>query len=448
MALWWGIGVFVAMAPALADGPERADAWSFGVSGFSLFTRDRAEVQRLLKSLRRQHQEETFEETVEITLARLPEDETADARNAEDANKEAGRFVRGARDSDLKVEESESVIFRIDADRSVALALGDLRVWADQEVVRAEYIGNGVAIFEVEHDEPSPADAIRDALPPLPLPQLAFASRAGKPLRHPTPYSRDVVWEEARWSSIVHLRRSMPPKDEQEREDFKRWLLSQRAMKTIIGRFDGGEIKMLIDHRDRFRRTNVEFDSGRMIQVRVTERSDSVDPTRWKIETSGRRRVDSLTALAPKQGEIASGDSAPDLLLLTLDGQLWRPSQSDNRATALVFFRRDHEAARSGENAARLAADRVDGLRVRAAAVFEPDADRLMDRRDELADAWGDDLLWTVSPKTTIERFAPSASAVVVVVDAKGVTRAVIPLDGRAGEDEAIAERIVASLKE
>ncbi|MBC7771618.1 MAG: hypothetical protein H7210_03910 [Pyrinomonadaceae bacterium] len=58
------------------------------------------------------------------------------------------------------------------------------------------------------------------------------------------------------------------------------------------------------------------------------------------------------------------------------------------------------------------------------------------------AKVWGDSIVWSASPASTIDRFAPGAEAVIVVVRAPQSLCGVIRLDGRKGEAKAIEQEL------
>ena len=161
-----------------------------------------------------------------------------------------------------------------------------------------------------------------------------------------------------------------------------------------------------------------------------------------------------MTALAgaaplAQTARVRVGDDAPTLLMLSLDMRPWLLGARDSGAAAIVLSRAQTAGTAAGYGAALDVAE-GEGAPLGFTPVLcvcgEPFTGSAIDHLAELRRRWGDEVKWTVSRETTIDRFAPESAAVLVVVDALDTVRAIIPLDGRGGEQAAIADEIRAAL--
>ena len=222
------------------------------------------------------------------------------------------------------------------------------------------------------------------------------------------------------------------------------WPLASAASEPLIITGDDGRLRF----------ASVDLGGGRGVRLSV-EPIEPGEANDWLPDLVGRRRVGDVTALtAPAplahRSKVRVGDDAPTLLLLSLDMRPWTLSARESGATAIVLSRAQTAGAAAGFGAALDVAEDTDaplGFSPVLGVCGEPFAGSAVDHLEELQRRWGDEVKWTVSQETTIDRFAPESAAVLVVVDALDTVRAIIPLDGRGAEQAAIADEIRAALR-
>lgn len=216
------------------------------------------------------------------------------------------------------------------------------------------------------------------------------------------------------------------------------------------------DAKVFASPEGRLRFATVDLGQGRRATLTVdvaaeeAARLDAPDPD----ELTTRRLVRSVEALVDPPGAepalVRPGDDAPALLLLGIDLRPWILGSRDAGAVAMVLCRRQTPGAGAGFGAALDVAERDDaplGYTAVLGVCGEPFDRPIIDHLRDLRDRWGAGVLWTVSPETTIDRFAPDADAVLVVIDALDTVRAVIELDGRGADQPDIEREIVAALE-
>jgi len=188
---------------------------------------------------------------------------------------------------------------------------------------------------------------------------------------------------------------------------------------------------------------------GRSVSIRF-EALDPADAPAWGVSLEGRSRVSSLASLAEfdepvDTGRVRVGDDAPMLLLLTLEVRPWTLRSRESGAVVLTLCRGRTPGASAGYGASLDVAEDDDaplGFSAEIGVCGPPFGGDMLAYLRGVRDLWGGDVKWSVSPETTIDRFAPGAQAAVVVIDAFDTVRAVIPLDGRGNEQTAIAGEI------
>jgi len=192
-----------------------------------------------------------------------------------------------------------------------------------------------------------------------------------------------------------------------------------------------------------------DLGGGRSVSIRF-EALDPADAPAWEVSLAGRARVGSLERLAvfdepADTGRVRAGDDAPTLLLLTLEVRPWTLKSRESGAVALTLCRARTPGASAGFGAALDVSEDADapvGYSAEIGVCGEPFGGEMLSYLREVRDLWGGNVKWTVSPETTIDRFAPGADAALVVIDAFDTVRAIIPLDGRGNEQTAIAREI------
>ncbi len=325
------------------------------------------------------------------------------------------------------------------------LELGPLVVFAQSDGVtgfaEAIHEGDPSAFVRWNFEGPLSIASVAGILPPTPIPQAELAFDAdGRLLRNLLP---GVRWHGASDRSV------------------------SGHESVVFGRTpDGGSATLRIDNQSgRISRLEASWPSpGGAVILRLT--TDQIEPGRpasWRTPTEGRRRLSSIAGLRPRPSDIRPGDPFPDLSLQTESFQAWTlkgelGEGASARHLVLVCFRAgpaaDPEAqSRINETRTALAAfaiaERTLGVRAgaRVLGVFDLSgfsAERLRSTASRIRD---DDeprreLLWAVSSRLTIDRFAPGSKACIAVVAPTGELLAVIELAGRAGQEAELAQEI------
>jgi hypothetical protein len=340
---------------------------------------------------------------------------------------------------------SDRVVIRVDAagvrtddgPRAVLLTLGPLSIWLGEGKVVSTHESEPGAAFVREVKGPIEPAALRDILPPIPLPQLAALAPDPAALDEPTPYTPRVTWTGASLDADAR-----PP------------------TATVTGSFAGGPVTMTIDG-----------ESGRLVSFRADTTGpdgpvtleltakpvDPGTPATWKIETAGREVVTKLAEL--RTGRVPPvlkvGDAVPDVALLGPDLSSWSLHEALASAAreqpgepappaVLILFRADRVGPQAMTDA-KSAAAALRGLKSadpparfasRAGVVIDL-GEFSRDRFQSLRRQWSEgapegvpDLLWASSAAQTIDRFSKEAAALAAVVAPDRTLRAVVVLDG------------------
>jgi hypothetical protein len=347
------------------------------------------------------------------------------------------------------------------------LERGRLRVFGAPGKRVAADVGDETAcvVWELEGD-PTAEDLARH-LPPVPLPQIALALGGENAARDLTPYTLGTVWSTA--------------------------TADERVTPSVVmlkGRCSGGDVTMVIDGRQgksgRLRSFVAELKTdpggagrGMTLDLKCEPVVNPGDPKEWEIDPGTREHLGSISELRQRPAPIAVGKRVPVLRLLSGQGEEWEgswpavqpdvgPPAPGIGAVVLVFFRVPGDV----ERAAGISRDAMAGVEaavawfnlpagpagiaVRRVAVFRPmdfKPDRLaalgnVRSPNQLSGSTGPDSLlqtplnFTISPPATLDRFAAGADAALVLLDASKVLRAVIRLDGRADQSDAIAAEL------
>lgn len=349
--------------------------------------------------------------------------------------------------------------------RRMLLEMGALRAFfADGRFV-AIHTGDPTTYAEEAFDGPVTPAVVARLLPPVPLPQLALAFGEGDL----TPYSRAIQWDSA--------------------------TLDERARTaTANGTCSSGAVAMTVDAAGRILRFRAEIappagpeEPSVLLELRC-EAIDPGEPAKWEPTIEGRQRVDRIamlrTAAGSRPPEVKPGLPAPDVHLLSVDLNPWTlydalPSLvtmepgTPLRWAVLLLFRADGSDGREQAAQAGLAAIRelrygVDGAGTplagnappafvdRAGAVmelgaFERARFEAMRARWRAAAAGGraldsDDLMWAPAAAQSIDRLSRTHGAAIAVVSPDRVLRAVIGLDGRAGDAAGIVAELRAAM--
>lgn len=354
---------------------------------------------------------------------------------------------------------SERIVVRIDAagvrpdegPRRVLLELGALRIGLAEGRLVATHTAEPALVFIHEFSGPIGPDAIERAIPPLPVPHLAIAGPDSEALRTPLAYASSVRWDSADLHAQVN-----PP------------------VATLRGSRDEGPVTLTI-HGETGRLLQFSADmpgAGGPVVLELTCRAlPPGDPAGWIPSTQGREVVGTLMELRTGRvrPELTPGQPAPDLALLGPDLAAWslhealasgareRPGATGPSGVVILF-----RPAGDAMSDARTCADAVrelvegDGRRLvgRAAVVMDLGAfsrERFQQLRAQWAAGAGrpggaDDLLWASSAADSLDRLARDAGAAALIVGPDRAIRAIIRLDGRAGDATGVLEELRAAL--
>ncbi|QQS09780.1 MAG: hypothetical protein IPK69_03940 [Phycisphaerales bacterium] len=332
---------------------------------------------------------------------------------------------------------------------SIRLELERIQVWMDTTSLRA--ISRLSARHGYEHARSSRVDAaaVREAMPPVPIPQINWAladgTHAGDDAILP-PFALHAAWtasEPADRNQIALIGTTPAPSN------------------GII------QLRLVVDTRTwRARALSLSWPDARTLELSIIP-MPITDPSTWGIDLSGRTRVESLAALERTRAEIEPGDPFPAITIFTPDLAAWNITQAlaaltgstpDSGPThaCLVLFRTDqptrareiHQDATAAVEGAMGVIDQMwdaskgpkPTLVVRAVGVmgldpFDPEklhADSMKwwdglpaaDRRDEQIP------LWSTAGWRAIERLDASSNVTTVVINAQNKIVGVLPSDG------------------
>lgn len=324
------------------------------------------------------------------------------------------------------------------------LELGPLIVFAQSDGVtgfaEAIHEGDPSAFVRWNFEGPLSITSVAGLLPPTPVPQAELAFDAdGRVLRNLLP---GVRWHGASDRSV------------------------SGHESIVFGRTpDGGSATLRIDNQSgRISRLEASWPSpgGAVILRLTTEHIEPGRPAAWRTPTEGRRRLSSIAGLRPRPSDLRPGDTFPDLSLQTESFQAWtlRSELGEGAAArplVLICFRAPpagdaDEQARLDEVRTAIAAfkfaepDLGSPARTRVLGVFDLSGFSAERLRSTASHIRGQDdhreLLWAVSSRLTIDRFAPGSDACIAVIAPGGELLAVIELAGRAGREAELAQEI------
>jgi hypothetical protein len=224
--------------------------------------------------------------------------------------------------------------------------------------------------------------------------------------------------------------------------------------------------------------------SGLTLQLSC-ERADAGSPASWMPDLAGRRRVDAITMLRPRAGDVRIGERIPALALMNSELAGWpltdnlRAMEGDDGelrrvGAAVVLYDSSRPDILTAAKSGLLAAAAVSREYVLAELAGKANAPRLLvravglmelgeigpQRVAQMRDDWQTLLgpaeaqnvggvswrepLWSSSGRETLERIVPGTSVAVVVIDAQQKLLAAIPLEGKAIDETMLAARIKA----
>ena len=342
----------------------------------------------------------------------------------------------------------------------VRLELGELIVVARQGEMRAVHGKDPTTYVELRASAESagPADVVRELLPPLALPQLSLAFDPA----------------EVDWCPLVTGLRW---------ERAERLLLDGHDGVRLWGSTDIGKATLDLAGA-RVRRFEADLDTeGRRLIIEC-EPFEPGDPAAWVLEVDGRRAVDRLEALRPLGARVRVGERLPRIEMLTVETQEELVLGGDPdagfagrfRFHAVLLFRDDVPAVETEAIVASVLAGmiecrrellrgRIDGRYAKqvrlvdVVGVVQAEAKGgILGRLHTQAEAWGRAvgsvlpaesvepvLAWQADGSRLLDRLAPGAQAVLVMHDARGTIRAVLPM-GAETSAKAVRDALVAGV--
>jgi hypothetical protein len=340
--------------------------------------------------------------------------------------------------------------------RRLRLELGRLTIVADDHELTAINTQDPTTYFKAQLPEGLTMAALRGVLPPIPLPQLEWAlgdsEAAGDPL-NAIPGAGPIKWGQQTTESRTH-------------------------QFTFSGEAAGGPVHLTIDEprgslvgmSGPYGKKGPSGQARLEIEVTQIEGAAGAQSDQWLIDTTGRMAVGFIAELKGRPPEILAGDRLPDLSLMSLEMKavplqdLLTPASDGPMPNtrpqfgAIVLYRSMESAPPADAQAGAKAiaglrgmmgthfADaskrpRVLGLVVATLQLQEFTRTHLGDIDQEWAkDSAAPGRAYSFAGNDTLLRLANKSSAALVVVDADQKVLKAISLDGRAGEDAAIAQ--------
>jgi hypothetical protein len=350
------------------------------------------------------------------------------------------------------LERTEVFTVRIEPDpespvlRQVLLELGQLRAYFGEGRMLVTSTAAADKYYMNEYEGELSAATVERLLPPLPAPQLILAAgvRAGEPVDL-TPYTRGIVLD----SAMANPRARQP-------------------VMVIGGAGAGGPVTLIADvHSARLVRfaADIAAPAGALSLDLTCRPVEAGDSSLWRPLVEGRKRARELSELRPAPlslTELRAGEVVPDITLSSVDLVPWSLAATlaaeSPRPVVLVMWRWSSNLGQR-ESTMRDARAAADALRALTRASSVPEFTTVSAVAMELseysrtwfeatASEWagaaaqepaaafsGDQLLWTSAPSRTIKRLSPGSRAAAIVVDPQRRLQAVVPLDGRAGDE-------------
>jgi hypothetical protein len=315
-------------------------------------------------------------------------------------------------------------------------------------------------------EQASGLDTLLSVVPPIPLPQLAWA------LDHRSVYGNQL----------------------NELAGLSPWLDDVQIATVIVdsrGAAIGGDsapdsspnVQMIVGPSNRVRifRSRLRTPDGETVELNIESHAVAPLPLpTWEQFIGQREPVALVSQLRPAPSQIVTGSLLPSLGLMNQQMASWdltaflrtaaQSSAADVHLTAILLYQATEPEARedalSGLQATRLAARE---LRQRS-ALKEITSTRLSilpvgvlsiddfrsERLEQFAREWttgrsgttpGEgELVWTTIGPEAIERFVPLSAAVIVIVDESTKVVGVLPLDQRRGDPQALQAELLDAL--
>jgi hypothetical protein len=355
------------------------------------------------------------------------------------------------------------------ADRSEAVVwmeLGELRVFAANGELVAAHTGDLTSCYAVSFASPMKAETLWKLLPPVPAPLVGFvlgdaSGEAANVSNGLTPYTPRITWTSAEAAgapgsevvTIVGARDAFPGEKATPEET---------------------KVTLVIDAAtSRPTRFTAVLTDGAELRLDMTPTVPG-NASAWRIKTEGRALVTSLTELRERRGDAARASVVPELSLIDGEWNAWEyrnafgpaPSTRAMSSThlALIFVREsaadafgapsadakvaEEEMSRAVQEAAKDAGGERPRVRVQVVPVMltmddtsrrkVEGARKLLATMAAEANTDAAPLVWAPSAEGTIERFAPGAAAVCVVIRADNSLGGIVVLDGRAKDRDGV----------
>ena len=349
--------------------------------------------------------------------------------------------VRQAAERDVEVVSYRSQRIAGFREPEIMIDLGTLELWTrppgeSEEgpgLVRAAHELDYQTYFEAEPVGRTTLQTLRGAVPPLIIPHVAL-SLGGE---------RFPVWGSVAWMDAREERSGVGP-----------------ATVELIGEAEHAQVTLTLVDEERPRLTAVEIRSTRS-STRISMRCEALEVPEGRVgyDTRRRERVESLSDLRERPGDLRPGDPLPDLSLVhfTLDVN---EKLSESYLQRLLLYYDGHasiegvlpENAAIGLDALRLARDEV-GPTVRMDAIGVLDPVRNEERHiqnieldmDKAIDP--DPAFYTYNERRTLRRFIPDGMDAIVVASKDGTIAGIIDLgDASARAEDEGRAKVVAEL--
>lgn len=302
----------------------------------------------------------------------------------------------------------ESIGVQMLPDSNYALELGDITLWTEKDRFLAVHRLNAGAYFSAKRpDGRAQWGVLESLLPPLCVPQLALVHGLEKGFSAPTGFTRNIVWKSCEVDETVS-----PP------------------VVRLHGEGDGNLVDLVADqHLSRILRFVVRIEARRTkIDMTFTRQPAGLDAPKLGVDLAGRTQVESIAELAPVSGDVRVGMKLPDLVLQSVD------TASVNVLSGpcvLVMFRSSAELPAPWVEAAHRHAKSRSYACVAPVVVFT--LGEAAKQFKEKLDAWSlalapDAVRYSLSPATTVDRFAPGSAGVLVVIDGAMTVKAIVAL--------------------
>jgi len=321
-----------------------------------------------------------------------------------------------------------------EADADLSLDLGPLRLFASGGMLVVTHVSKAETFFRQDYDPPLTIDKLATIVPPLLLPQLAFALSVEPPTVL-APYFRGVRWRGT----------TINPADEQ-------------PVLTVLGTTERNQIVMVLadGKTGRLKSMSIGMDGGggggagvaRTLEVTVT--AVAAEPaTKWMPSLAGRRMVGSLDKLTAAVGvPVAMGQRFAGVVMHSGGHEKVRLENlaaltEEGGVVALVLFDAPDDAGLAEAAADARATAKIVREEAPARSVIRTVA--VMDAGTAITEAVNErgsrvlaallaggtaetDALWTTPRSASLGRLAPDYACAVVLLGNDLTVRGMVPV--------------------